>query len=389
VEVTDDVIDSPQSVVVDQPPALTTPRPTLEDADTTPAERSLAATVVRQLHALLVPASVPAAGTITPRASRAGPSVDELDSLTTVDDSDVVLAEDVLDVELLVLTEVLVEVDVLVLVDVDVDTLVLVLAEVLVVVLVLVLVLTEVLVDVLADVEVLVLEVLVDVEVLVLCESAADDAVVRNLFVNPQSVAAGMEDLSETHAVLGLDGYRAWAVVKEVFGSDVLGLPYLSVETCPFAGESVRLFRAGKTSEFGYLVLVPRAKAADVKAAVKGEAVAAKAPAKKAAAKTTAKAAAPSPSGEGAVEKRGKEVFLSPQFSCFACHTIEALGIRGGQRGPDLSSVGRQAEVRKRGLSAEDYLRESILDPCACFTPLPARRVATTQAAVGVSWILA
>lgn len=96
----------------------------------------------------------------------------------------------------------------------------------------------------------------------------------------------------------------------------------------------------------------------------------------------TPRAAAPSPSGEGAVEKRGKAVFLSPQFGCFACHAIEVLGIRGGQRGPDLSSVGRQAEARRPGVSAEDYLREAIVDPWACFTPLPASGLVECQAAV-------
>lgn len=85
---------------------------------------------------------------------------------------------------------------------------------------------------------------------------------------------------------------------------------------------------------------------------------------------------------ESAAEQRGRAVFLSPQSACFACHTIEALGIRGGQRGPDLSSAGRQAEARKRGVSAEDYLRESIVDPWACFTPLPASGLIECQAAV-------
>lgn len=95
----------------------------------------------------------------------------------------------------------------------------------------------------------------------------------------------------------------------------------------------------------------------------------------------TPKAAAVSPRSESAVETRGKDVFLSPQFGCFACHTIEALGIRGGQRGPDLSSAGRQAEVRRPGVAAEDYLREAIVDPWACFTPLPASGLVECQAA--------
>jgi len=96
----------------------------------------------------------------------------------------------------------------------------------------------------------------------------------------------------------------------------------------------------------------------------------------------TPKGVAPDTSGEGAVEKRGREVFLSPQFGCFACHTVEVLGIRGGQRGPDLSSAGKQAEARRPGVSAEEYLREAIVDPWACFTPLPASGLVECQAAV-------
>ncbi len=82
---------------------------------------------------------------------------------------------------------------------------------------------------------------------------------------------------------------------------------------------------------------------------------------------------------ETAAEERGKEVFLSPTVGCFACHSIEALGIRGGTRGPDLSEVGKQAEVRQPGISAEDYLRESIVNPWACFTPLPGGELVECQ----------
>jgi len=74
---------------------------------------------------------------------------------------------------------------------------------------------------------------------------------------------------------------------------------------------------------------------------------------------------------EQAAEKRGRGVFLGATANCFACHTIETLGIRGGQRGPDLSDAGKHAQVRKPGMSAENYLRQSIVDPWACLTPLP------------------
>jgi aminomethyltransferase len=68
-----------------------------------------------------------------------------------------------------------------------------------------------------------------------------------------------VEDLTASHALLSLDGFKAWEIAKELFGADVLGLPYLSIEVYPFQSQSVRLFRAGKTSEFGYLLLVPQA----------------------------------------------------------------------------------------------------------------------------------
>jgi mono/diheme cytochrome c family protein len=95
----------------------------------------------------------------------------------------------------------------------------------------------------------------------------------------------------------------------------------------------------------------------------------------------TPQAHAPEQREEAAAEQRGRVVFLNPAFACFACHTIEALGIRGGQRGPDLSEAGKQAEQRKPGTSAADYLRESIIDPWACLTPLPASGLVECQAA--------
>ncbi|MBI4195736.1 MAG: c-type cytochrome [Betaproteobacteria bacterium] len=94
---------------------------------------------------------------------------------------------------------------------------------------------------------------------------------------------------------------------------------------------------------------------------------------------TPGAAATKQEAGETAAEMRGRAVFLNPAFACFACHTIEALGVRGGQRGPDLSDAGKRAERRKPGMSAADYLRESIVDPWACFTPLPASGLAECQ----------
>lgn len=59
-------------------------------------------------------------------------------------------------------------------------------------------------------------------------------------------------------------------------------------------------------------------------------------------------------------EERGKGFFQSPATGCFACHSIATEGIRGGERGPDLSGVGGRATTRVPGTAAGDYLTEHI-----------------------------
>jgi len=98
-----------------------------------------------------------------------------------------------------------------------------------------------------------------DTELIFLCEGLLPDAVLQAQLEAAGASAAGAEDLTANHELFSLDGFRAWEVVKEIFGADVLGLPYLSIEVYPFAGQTVRLFRSGKTSEFGYLLLTPQA----------------------------------------------------------------------------------------------------------------------------------
>ncbi len=96
-----------------------------------------------------------------------------------------------------------------------------------------------------------------DQEFLFLCESNVQDAELEAVLQAAGGSAAGLEDLTANHALLSLDGFKSWDVAKHLFGADVLGLPYLSIEVYPFEGKTVRLFRAGKTSEFGYLLLAP------------------------------------------------------------------------------------------------------------------------------------
>jgi len=101
-----------------------------------------------------------------------------------------------------------------------------------------------------------------DEELVLLCESIVGDEALKDLLSRHGAREAGLEDISETYVALSVDGVKAWAVVKELFGADVLGLPYLSIERYPFEQETVHVLRAGKTSEFGYLILAPNSCAA-------------------------------------------------------------------------------------------------------------------------------
>ena len=64
----------------------------------------------------------------------------------------------------------------------------------------------------------------------------------------------------------------------------------------------------------------------------------------------------------------GALIFAS-KGQCWACHTLEHRDIRRGRAtgilGPPLDHIGTDAAPRIPGMSAEDYLRESIIDPDA------------------------
>lgn len=61
---------------------------------------------------------------------------------------------------------------------------------------------------------------------------------------------------------------------------------------------------------------------------------------------------------------RGKQVYRA--LDCGRCHHIDRSG---GRLGPELTRVGAAAATRRPGVAAEEYLRESILDPGAYIVP--------------------
>jgi mono/diheme cytochrome c family protein len=61
-------------------------------------------------------------------------------------------------------------------------------------------------------------------------------------------------------------------------------------------------------------------------------------------------------------QERGRELFQDPAVGCYLCHSIGGVG---ATRGPELSRIGEIGAARRPGLSLEEYLRESIIDPTA------------------------
>lgn len=73
-----------------------------------------------------------------------------------------------------------------------------------------------------------------------------------------------IQPLDGTHQLVSLDGPYAWELMAELVGPHVVGLPYMSF----FHGEGWTCFRAGKTGEYGYALLVESARAAGLVARI-------------------------------------------------------------------------------------------------------------------------
>lgn len=72
------------------------------------------------------------------------------------------------------------------------------------------------------------------------------------------------------------------------------------------------------------------------------------------------------PSGGMELVAQGQQIFTSTG-GCNACHTVQ--GVSSGLVGPDLSHIGTDGAERKPGVSARDYIAESIRSPEAFVAP--------------------
>ena len=61
---------------------------------------------------------------------------------------------------------------------------------------------------------------------------------------------------------------------------------------------------------------------------------------------------------------QGHDIFVGTG-GCGACHKIEGISSAVGMLGPELTHIGTDASARKPGMSAKEYLYESIREPQA------------------------
>ena len=73
-------------------------------------------------------------------------------------------------------------------------------------------------------------------------------------------------------------------------------------------------------------------------------------------------------SDEAVDEGEQAAIAIIEQSGCFACHRLEHIS-RGGKIGPAWSELAVSAAARKDGMSAVDYVRESIVDPATFIVP--------------------
>jgi aminomethyltransferase len=97
-----------------------------------------------------------------------------------------------------------------------------------------------------------------DEEFFMLSEGPSSDELVDHLRRHfPADGSVSVEDRTATSAILGLDGPYAWELLGATIDPEVIGLPYLTF----YHHRSSLCYRAGKTGEYGYGMIVPRADA--------------------------------------------------------------------------------------------------------------------------------
>lgn len=83
-----------------------------------------------------------------------------------------------------------------------------------------------------------------------------DDATLMNLLKERMGEFEDIEmtSLTQSHAIIAMEGPYSWELAKEIYGMDVIGIPFLGFIALE---DETYLLRAGKHGEFSYKVILP------------------------------------------------------------------------------------------------------------------------------------
>ena len=99
---------------------------------------------------------------------------------------------------------------------------------------------------------------------LILAEGLTGSELVDYIQRHSTGLDISLTDLSRDHACLSLNGPYAWELLATVASPDVIGLPYLGF----FHEGRFTCFRAGRTGEYAYDLMIERSQLSTVRAAI-------------------------------------------------------------------------------------------------------------------------
>jgi aminomethyltransferase len=99
-----------------------------------------------------------------------------------------------------------------------------------------------------------------DEEFFIFAEGVEPDRLLGHLRSHlPEADGFELEDRTASHVIVALDGPYAWELLGAAVDPEAIGLPYLSF----YHLDGWTCYRAGKTGEFGYGIILPAAEAAE------------------------------------------------------------------------------------------------------------------------------
>lgn len=92
---------------------------------------------------------------------------------------------------------------------------------------------------------------------LLVADGVSNAELLAHLSAHAEGPGVVVEPLEQNHAVFGLDGPYAWELLAALAGPESVGLPFQAL----FEAPQFTCLRAGKTGEYGSLLVTPRASA--------------------------------------------------------------------------------------------------------------------------------